>query len=232
MIKVRKSKDRGHAHHGWLDTYYTFSFANYYDPEFTGFRDLLVINEDRIQPAKGFGKHPHQDMEIITYVLEGELEHKDSMGNGSVIRPGDVQRMSAGRGVMHSEFNHSQVNPVHLLQIWITPRQEGLDPSYEEKRFLTEQKRNRMLLIVSANGQDGSVRINQDAQVFASVLDQGKSTTYDFELGRHGWIQVTRGSIKANGVYLEAGDGAAISDERQVEVSAGENSEFLFFDLP
>lgn len=231
MIQVRKSEDRGHANYGWLDTYHTFSFANYHDPAFTGFRNLLVINQDIVQPSQGFGKHPHRDMEIVTYVLEGELEHKDSMGTGSVIRPGDVQRMSAGTGVFHSEFNHSQEKPVHLLQIWITPNKEGMKPSYEEKRFSDEQKKNRLKLVVSPNGEDCSVSIHQDAKIFASLLDAGQQVSYDLTAQRYGWVQVTKGSVEVNGVLLSAGDGAAIANEKAVQFEAKESSEFLFFDL-
>jgi hypothetical protein len=232
MIQVRKSEDRGHAKHGWLDSHHTFSFANYYDPNFTGFRDLLVINEDRVQPGQGFGKHPHRDMEIISYVLEGELAHKDSMGSGSVIRPGDVQRMSAGRGVIHSEFNHSQEKPVHFLQIWITPSKDGISPSYEEKKFSAEEKKNRLRLIVSPAGEEGSLSINQDARLYSSLLDEGKSVSYDYKPGRHGWVQVARGAIELNGTLLKEGDGAAISDVKSLQIKAGKFSEFLLFDLP
>jgi len=231
MIQVRKSEDRGHANYGWLDTYHTFSFANYHDPAFTGFRNLLVINQDIVQPSQGFGKHPHRDMEIITYVLEGELEHKDSMGTGSVIRPGDVQRMSAGTGVIHSEFNHSQEKPVHLLQIWITPNKAGIKPSYEEKRFSNEQKTNRLKLVASPNADDGSVLIHQDAKIYASLLDAGQEVSYDLTNKRYGWVQVTKGSIEVNGTVLSAGDGAAIGDEKTLKFLAKETSEFLFFDL-
>lgn len=232
MIQVRKSDERGHAQHGWLESYHTFSFANYYDPQFSGFRDLLVINEDYVQPGQGFGKHPHRDMEIITYVLDGELEHKDSMGTGSVIHAGDVQRMSAGTGVMHSEFNHSHENLVHLLQIWITPKEEGIKPGYEEKKFSAEDKKNRLKLIVSPSGEDGSLRIHQDAKLYASVLDAGKEVVHNLDENRYGWIQVVRGSVDVNGTSLKAGDGAAIRDEKTLRFLAQEPSEFLLFDLP
>lgn len=232
MIQVRKSEERGHARHGWLDSHHTFSFANYYDPRFTGFRDLLVINEDRVQPGQGFGKHGHENMEIISYVLEGELAHKDSMGSGSVIRPGDVQRMSAGTGVRHCEFNHSEEKPVHFLQIWITPREEGLKPGYEEKRFTPEEKKNRLRLIVSPSGEEGSLTINQDAKLYASLLDEGKEVNYDLSSGRYGWVQVTQGSVELNGTLLKAGDGAAISDEKGLKLVAKNPAEFLLFDLP
>ncbi|MES2504214.1 MAG: pirin family protein [Myxococcota bacterium] len=231
MIQLRKSNDRGHAKHGWLDTYYTFSFANYHDPKFVGFRDLLVINEDRIQPGQGFGKHPHENMEIITYILEGELEHKDSMGTGSVIRPGDIQRMSAGTGVIHSEFNHSQTQMVHLLQIWITPQQKGIKPGYEEKRFSTDEKKNRLKLVASPTGEDGSVTIHQDVKLYVTLLESSQKVEHLFALGRHGWIQVARGGVKLNEQILEAGDGAAISGEPQIELIADKASEVLLFDL-
>lgn len=231
MIQVRKSGDRGHARHGWLDSYHTFSFANYYDPRFTGYRDLLVINEDRVEPGQGFGKHGHQDMEIISYVLEGDLAHKDSTGSGSVLGPGDVQRMSAGKGVRHSEFNHSKEKPVHFLQIWITPREEGIKPSYEERSFTTEQKRNRLKLIASPTGEDGSLTLHQDARLFATILEEGKDVGHELGRNRYGWIQVARGSITVNGVALEAGDGAAISDEAPLRLRASRESEALLFDL-
>jgi redox-sensitive bicupin YhaK (pirin superfamily) len=232
MIKVRKSKDRGHANHGWLDAHHTFSFSDYYDPEYTGFRDLLVINEDRVQPGKGFGTHGHQDMEIVTYVLEGELAHKDSMGNGSVLKYGDVQRMSAGTGVRHSEFNGSKENPVHLLQIWITPKVEGIKPGYEEKRVSTEDKKNRLRLIVSPDGKDDSMMIHQDASIYAAILEDGKNVSLELGRGRYGWVQVARGSVELNGLALDEGDGAAVSDETKLVLKAKKGSEFLVFDLP
>ncbi len=232
MITVRKSKERGYAMRDWLESYHTFSFADYYDPNFVGFRDLVVINEDRVQPGTGFGKHPHRDMEIITYVLEGELAHKDSMGSGSVIRPGDVQRMSAGRGVFHSEFNHSNEKRVHLLQIWINPKEEGIPPSYEEKKFSPEEKKNRLRLVVSPSGADGSVRIHQDAMLYSSLLDKNAEIQYDFAQGRYGWVQMARGVVEVNGILLEAGDGAAISDQKSLKFVGKEPSEFLLFDLP
>jgi redox-sensitive bicupin YhaK (pirin superfamily) len=232
MIQVRKSKDRGHAQHGWLDSYHTFSFSDYYDPAFTGFRDLLVINEDRIEPAEGFGKHGHKNMEIITYVLEGELEHKDSTGTGSVIRHGDVQRMSAGTGIQHSEFNHSKENKCHLLQIWITPKNNGIKPSYEEKKFAPVENKNRLRLIVSPTGEDGSLSMHQDAKLFSTILEEGKEVGYEFKEKRHGWIQVARGSVVLNGTALHAGDGAAISNETHLKLVAQKPSEVLLFDLP
>jgi redox-sensitive bicupin YhaK (pirin superfamily) len=232
MIQVRRSEDRGHAKHGWLDSHHTFSFANYYDPNFTGFRDLLVINEDRVQPGEGFGKHPHDNMEIISYVLEGELAHKDSTGTGSVIRPGDVQRMSAGSGVTHSEFNHSKDKLVHFLQIWITPKKEGIKPSYEEKKFSTEEKRNRLKLIVSPTGEEGSLSINQDAKLYSTLLEEGKEVSHEFASGRYGWVQVARGTVELNGMLLKEGDGAAISGESRLKLTAKQPAEVLLFDLP
>ena len=232
MITIRRSKDRGHAQHGWLESYHTFSFANYHDPIHVGFRDLLVINEDRVQPAQGFGKHGHQDMEIISYVLEGELAHQDSLGTGSVIRPGDVQRMSAGQGVRHSEFNHSKEKLVHFLQIWIKPKKNGIKPSYEEKKFTSEEKKNHLKLIVSPGAEDGSLTINQDAKIFSSNLDPGKEVRYAFKSGRYGWVQVLRGSLELNGELLNEGDGASISDTSEIRTLAKEPSEFLLFDLP
>jgi quercetin 2,3-dioxygenase len=232
MIQIRKSNDRGHAQHGWLESFHTFSFAGYHDPRFNGFRDLLVINEDRVQPGEGFGKHGHKDMEIISYVVEGALEHKDSLGTGSVIRPGDVQRMSAGTGVQHSEFNHSKGQLVHFLQIWIIPERRGIQPTYEEKRFPIEEKKNRLRLIVTPDGEQGSLRINQNARVYATILDSGKEVSLELSAGRHGWIQMVRGSVEVNGQKLQAGDGAAISGESQLKMAARDESEFLFFDLP
>ncbi|MBC7692219.1 MAG: pirin family protein [Methylotenera sp.] len=231
MINIRRSNDRGHAQHGWLESYHTFSFANYHDPKFNGFRDLLVINDDRVQPGQGFGKHGHRDMEIITYMVEGELEHKDSMGTGSVIRPGDIQRMSAGKGVQHSEFNHSKDKPLHLLQIWITPAKEGDQPSYEEKKFTAEEKKNRLKLIVSPTGEDGSVTIHQNAKLYSGLLDEGKEVDHQLAPGRHAWVQVIKGALDLNGESLMAGDGAAISETGALNFVARENTEVLLFDL-
>lgn len=232
MITIRRSEERGHADHGWLDSYHTFSFAGYHDPRFTGYRDLLVINEDRVQPGQGFGKHPHENMEIITYVLEGELAHKDSMGTGSVLRAGDVQRMSAGTGVRHSEFNHSKERPVHLLQIWITPQKQGIKPSYEERRFTAEEKKNRLKLIASPNGEDGSVMINQDARLYSGIIEEGREVTYALAPERYSWVQVARGSVELNGNPLHQGDGAAIAKESRLRFVAVEAAEVLVFDLP
>lgn len=231
MITIRKATDRGHADHGWLNTYHTFSFAGYYDQKHMGFRDLRVINEDRVQPSEGFGTHPHRDMEIISYVLEGALEHKDSMGNGSIIRPGEVQRMSAGTGITHSEYNHSNDELVHFLQIWIQPNQEGVKPSYEQKIFPDEEKRKNLRLIASQDGRDGSVTINQDVNLFASLLEPGEEILYTLPAGRHAWVQVTRGSVVINSILLEQGDGAAVSDEDEIKISGRNASEVLLFDL-
>jgi redox-sensitive bicupin YhaK (pirin superfamily) len=231
VIALRKSQDRGHANHGWLDSYHTFSFAGYYDPEEMGFGTLRVINEDRVAPGMGFGTHPHRDMEIISYVLEGELAHKDSMGTGSVIRPGDVQKMSAGTGVSHSEFNPSAEKPVHFLQIWIEPNQRGVKPSYEQQTFSVEQKRARLRLIASPDGADGSVRIHQDARVYASVLEGDDAVTYALPAGRSAYVHVARGSVQLNGTALTAGDGAKINAEKEIRLSNGDGAEVLLFDM-
>ena len=231
MIALRKSQDRGHANHGWLDSYHTFSFAGYYDPEEMGFGTLRVINEDRVAAGMGFGTHPHRDMEIISYVLEGELAHKDSMGTGSVIRPGDVQKMSAGTGVSHSEFNPSAEKPVHFLQIWIEPNQRGVKPSYEQQTFSVEQKRARLRLIASPDGADGSVRIHQDARVYASVLEGDDAVTYALPAGRSAYVHVARGSVQLNGTALTAGDGAKINAEKEIRLSNGDGAEVLLFDM-
>lgn len=231
MLRIRKATERGHADHGWLNTYHTFSFADYYDPKQMGFRDLRVINEDRVQPKKGFPTHPHRDMEIITYVLEGALEHKDSMGNGSVIRPGEVQRMSAGTGITHSEFNHSGSELVHFLQIWILPEKKGVTPSYEQTFFPDEEKRKNLRLIASQDGRNGSVTINQDVNLYAALLEQGEEIAHAVPAGRHAWLQVARGSVAMNGHHLEAGDGVAISDENRLLITGWEKAEVLLFDL-
>jgi quercetin 2,3-dioxygenase len=231
MIALRKGQDRGHANHGWLDSYHTFSFADYYDPREMGWGTLRVINEDRVRPGRGFGAHPHRDMEIISYVLEGALEHKDSMGTGSVIRPGDVQRMSAGTGVVHSEFNPSPKDPVHFLQIWIEPSARGIAPSYEQKNFPPEQKRGRLRLIASPDGSEGSVKIHQDARVHAVALDDGDAVTYALAQGRKVYVHVARGAVQLNGAALTAGDGAKISDEKELSLSEGKGAEVLLFDL-
>jgi redox-sensitive bicupin YhaK (pirin superfamily) len=231
MMVIRPGAARGHFDHGWLDTYHTFSFASYHDPQHMGFRSLRVINEDSVKPGEGFGTHAHRDMEILTWVLEGALEHKDSMGNGSIIRPGDIQRMSAGTGVTHSEFNPSRDEPVHLLQIWLLPRQRGLSPGYEEKGFPPETRRGGLRLIAARDGRAGAVTIHQDADLWTALLEPGESVRHILEAGRHAWLHVAAGSVAANGMALRAGDGAAISDEKVVEVTARDRSEILLFDL-
>ncbi|HUL07634.1 MAG TPA: pirin family protein [Candidatus Acidoferrum sp.] len=233
MITVRPAEQRGIANFGWLDSRHSFSFGHYYDPKHMGFGPLRVINEDRVRPGAGFDTHGHRDMEIISYVLEGALEHKDSIGTGSVIRPGDVQRMSAGSGIRHSEYNPSESEPVHFLQIWLLPDEEGLTPSYEQKTFADGEKRGRLRLVASRDGRDGSVRIHQDADLYASLLDKDGAVTHRLAAGRCGWIQVVRGAVEVNGKSLRAGDGAAASDLPTLEVKAtADGSEFLLFDLP
>src|SRR2546422_700996 len=232
MIRIRRSAERGHADHGWLDTYHTFSFAEYHDPRHMGFRHLRVLNEDRVQPGRGFPTHAHQDMEIITYVLEGALEHKDSLGNGSIIRPGDVQRMSAGTGVTHSEYNPSRTEPVHLLQIWILPERTGLPPSYEQRTFSEAERRGLLRLIASRNGRDGSVTIHQDADVYATLLEPRTEVVHRLRPGRHAWVQVARGAVGLDDQRLEAGDGATVSEESALRIAAAAPSEVLVFDLP
>jgi quercetin 2,3-dioxygenase len=229
MITVRKSDERGHFDHGWLDTYHTFSFADYHDPNFMGFRSLRVINEDRVKPNVGFGRHGHRDMEIVTLVMSGQLAHQDSMGNGSVIRRGDVQRMTAGTGVLHGEMNPSSDEPVHLFQIWILPERHGLTPGYEQKTVSDEQRRNQLKLVASRDGRDGSVTIHQDATLYSALLDDA-TVTHTFGDGRYGWLQVASGDIEVNGQKLTAGDGAAISNEREVTITA-RGAEILLFDL-
>ena len=231
MIKVRKSNERGGANHGWLQSQHTFSFADYYDPGFMGFRDLRVINEDHIAPAQGFPTHGHRDMEIITYVINGELSHRDSMGNGETIRPHEVQRMTAGTGVLHSEYS-SPTDKTHLLQIWILPEKQNLQPGYEQKYFAPEEKQGKLRLVASRGGDDGSVTINQDVSLYASVFSKGDSDEHELGEGRHAWIQVISGSLDVNGTTLEKGDGAAISEERLLQLKAtADNTEFLLFDL-
>ncbi len=231
MIKIRKADDRGHFDFGWLDTYHTFSFGDYYDPSHMAFRSLRVINEDVVAPGRGFPTHGHRDMEIVTYIISGALAHRDSMGSGSIIRRGDAQRMSAGTGVRHSESNPSKDEQVHLLQIWILPEREGLQPEYEEKKFSDEEKLNRLRLIVSPDGDEGAVRIHQDARIYASVLDDAKSVNHELETGRHAWLQVAGGVVDINGIGLRHGDGAAVSQEDQLSIVAREPSEVLLFDL-
>ena len=233
MITIRPSEERGHANHGWLNTYYTFSFSDYYDPKHMGFRDLRVINEDWISGGKGFGKHPHRDMEILTYVIEGELTHHDSMGRGATLKQSDVQRMSAGTGLVHSEVNQSK-EPVHLLQIWLLPEAEGLKPSYEDRTFSAEEKRDQLRLIASHDGREGSTTINQDASIYASLLDSGKTLELPLQTGRHAWVQLIRGELDVNGTKLTKGDGAAISGESKLRLNSASGNgqaEFLLFDL-
>jgi redox-sensitive bicupin YhaK (pirin superfamily) len=234
MIAIRRSRERGHADHGWLNTYHTFSFGDYYDPAHMGFRALRVINEDRVQPGRGFGTHGHRDMEIVSYVLDGALQHKDSMGTGSIIRPGDVQRMSAGTGVLHSEFNASHEDLVHFLQIWIIPDRAGYPPGYEQKAFSADDKRGRLRLIASPDGRDGSVTLHQDAKLYAGILDAGSSAPLSIPAGRHAWIQVARGAVAIDGETLSAGDGGAIDTPGTVTITGGGSSgesEVLVFDL-
>jgi redox-sensitive bicupin YhaK (pirin superfamily) len=232
MIAVRHSAERGSAHLGWLESRHTFSFGDYYDAEHMGFGPLRVINEDRVKPGAGFGTHGHRDMEIISYVLEGALEHKDSIGTGSVMRPGDVQRMSAGTGIRHSEFNHSKDEPVHFLQIWLLPEKEGLPPSYEQKAFSNADKRGQLRLIASRDGRNGSVTVHQDAEIFAAVLNKGETVSYALPNGRNAWVQVARGAVKLNGKNLAAGDGSGVKEVATLEISGvSEESEILLFDL-
>ena len=231
MITIRRSEERGGGDFGWLNTHYTFSFDQYHDPRFMGFRSLRVINEDWVGPGQGFPMHPHRDMEIITYVLEGAVEHKDSMGNGSIIRPGDGQRMSAGTGVRHSEANPSQKDPVHLLQIWIQPERRGMEPSYEQKSFSAEEKQGRLRQIAGPDGKDGSVTIHQDARLYVSLLAPDQQVTHQLAPGRYAWVQVAKGAVELNGKPLKQGDGAAVSDEPRLTIKALEDSEVLLFDL-
>jgi redox-sensitive bicupin YhaK (pirin superfamily) len=231
MITIRKAEDRGHANHGWLNSYHTFSFANYYDPKHMGFRALRVINEDRVSPGAGFGTHGHSDMEIITYVLEGSLEHKDSIGTGSVIQPGEVQRMSAGKGIRHSEFNHSKTESVHFLQIWLLPDTKDLPPSYEQRNFSPAKNPGKLHLVAARNGREGAVTVHQDVDLYAAVLELGDRISHTLQPQRHGWIQVARGAITLNGLPLDKGDGAAISQETDVVIEATTDAEILLFDL-
>lgn len=231
MLTVRRAEDRGHADHGWLSSHHTFSFADFYDPRFMGFGPLRVINDDTVAAGGGFPTHGHRDMEIISYVLEGALEHKDSLGTGSVIRPGDVQRMSAGTGVRHSEFNASDTSPVHFLQIWLLPRREGLPAGYEQKHFVASAKQGRLCLVASPDGAEGSVRIQQDARMFATLLAAGQSVSHAVKGGRKGWLHVARGAAAVNGLTLKAGDGVAISGEESLTISSPSSGEVLLFDL-
>jgi redox-sensitive bicupin YhaK (pirin superfamily) len=231
MITIRRAADRGHFNHGWLDTYHTFSFGAYRDRNHMGFRSLRVMNEDFVAPGQGFGTHPHSDMEIVTYVLEGALEHRDSMGNGEVLRPGEFQRMSAGTGITHSEFNPSDVEPVHLYQIWLLPDRKGIEPSYEQKRFAESERHNELRLVASPDAADGSLLIHQDERVYLSSLDDGRELRYPLSKGRHAWLQVLRGNASLNGELLGTGDGAAVSDETSLTILARGDAEIMLFDL-
>lgn len=231
MITIRKANERGHANHGWLESYHTFSFANYYDPNFLGFRSLRVINEDRVQPDAGFPTHGHRDMEILTYVLEGELEHKDNMGNGSIIYPGEVQKMSAGTGILHSEFNPSQTYPVHLFQIWIIPDKSGVKPNYEQRYFDMEKNQGNLTLIAAKNGEGDCISVEQDVKLYASRLGVGNVLNYELKRDRHAWLQVVKGAVTLNDKQLNPSDAAAVSEESSLEIRATEDAEILLFDL-
>ncbi len=231
MIRIRRAAERGHSQFSWLDSWHTFSFGGYVDPAQLGFRSLRVINEDRVAPGQGFGTHGHRDMEIVTVVLAGELRHRDSLGNGSVIRPGDVQRMSAGTGITHSEFNASASEPVHFLQIWLQPEQAGLAPGYEQRAFPESEQRGKLRLVASRDGREGSVRLHQDASVYSARLEAGATVRHALAPGRHGWVQVARGNVALGGDTLVAGDGAALSDLRELALAAREPSELFVFDL-
>ena len=231
MITIRKANERGHVNHGWLDTYFTFSFAEYHDPKHVRFGTLRVINDDTIAPGGGFGTHPHNDMEIITYVLEGALEHKDSMGATGVIHAGEIQKMTAGSGITHSEYNHSKTDPIHLLQIWIFPSEKGLEPSYEEKSFSDENKRGRLCPIVSPDRREGSLEIHQDAVVYASILGKDETVEHVIEPGRRVWIHVARGQVRLNDIDMDGGDGAAVTGEPRIVLTGKNHGEILVFDL-
>ncbi|HVM93846.1 MAG TPA: pirin family protein [Terriglobales bacterium] len=231
MLTIRRSNDRGGGNYGWLDTKHTFSFSDYWDEKWMGFRSLRVINEDWVAPASGFPTHPHRDMEIITYVLSGQLEHKDSLGTGSVILPGDGQRMTAGRGIRHSEYNPSATEKVHLLQIWLMPDKQGHEPGYEQKSFPEAEKRGKLRLIASRGGAEGSVKINQDAKLFVTLLSPGEEVKHALGAKRHAWLQVAKGEVELNGRTLQQGDGAAVSDEKQLTIKGTKDAEVLLFDL-
>ncbi len=232
MLAMRKADDRGHVNHGWLDSYHTFSFGGYHDPEHMGLSNLRVINDDTVAPGGGFAKHGHNDMEIISYVLDGALEHRDSMGNGSVIRPGDVQRMSAGTGVTHSEYNHSAAEPVHFLQIWLQPNALGVDPSYDQKHFPVEDRRDRWVPLVSPDGRDGSIATHQDALMFGTLLAPGETLDYRFNPDRQGYLHVARGQLRVGNVTLQPGDGIRVQKQELLELVGIEDAEVLLFDLP
>jgi redox-sensitive bicupin YhaK (pirin superfamily) len=231
MLAIRPANERGHANFGWLDSRHTFSFGQYFDPAFMGFGPLRVINEDRVKPGQGFGTHGHSDMEIISYVLDGALEHKDSLGTGSIIRPGDVQRMTAGTGVRHSEFNASATDPVHFLQIWILPEKDGLEPSYEQRAFSEDEKDGQLRLVGSRDGRDGSVTIHQDVDLYASLLGAGDAVSYELADGRYGWVQVARGSVRLDDRELTAGDGVALTGARRLKLEGIDDAEILLFDM-
>ena len=232
MITLRKAVDRFHTDIGWLNSWHTFSFGDHFDPKHEGFSALRVINDDTVAPGQGFGAHPHRDMEILSYVLEGALQHRDSSGGGGVIRPGEVQRMSAGSGVTHSEFNGSRDEPVHFLQIWLLPGKRGVPPGYEQKKFEFADRRGKLRLLASPGGKDGSISINQDALVYGALVDGGEKVSYELQPKRNAWVHVAQGSVELNGNRLEAGDGAAISDERVLQLTRGQQAEVLLFDLP
>lgn len=231
MIHIRKAGDRGHADHGWLNTFHTFSFSTYQDPDHMRFRSLRVMNEDWVAPGQGFGTHPHHDMEIVTYVLEGALEHRDSMGNGEVLRPGEFQRMSAGTGITHSEFNPSATEATHLYQIWLFPEKKGIVPSYEQKQFPADGRHNRLQLVASRTAADGSLLIQQDARIFLSTIDAGVTVSSDHSVERHAWLQVLRGTVQLNDHPLQTGDGVAVSGETKLKIQATTNAEIMLFDL-
>jgi len=231
MIRIRKAEDRGHADHGWLDTRHSFSFATYHDREHMRFRALRVMNEDVIAPGAGFGTHPHHDMEIVTYVLSGALEHRDSMGNGEVLNAGEFQRMSAGTGITHSEFNPSESEPTHLYQIWLLPERKGIEPSYEQKRFPGQEQLNQLRQVASPDAANGSLAIHQDARIFLASIDVDREITHELKPDRHAWLQVLRGKVSVDGNELQAGDGAAVSDERAVTITGLNNAEIMLFDL-
>jgi hypothetical protein len=232
MLAMRKADDRGHANHGWLNSYHTFSFGGYYDPQHMGVSNLRVINDDTVAPGGGFAEHGHNDMEIISYVLDGALEHKDSMGNGSVIRPGDVQRMSAGTGVRHSEYNHSSEEPVHFLQIWLEPNKHGVEPAYDQKHFPLEDRRGRWVLLLSPDGRQGSMATHQDALIYSTVLETGATQEYRFDSARQGYLHVARGKLRVGNVTLSQGDGLRIQKQEVLELEGVEDAEVILFDLP
>lgn len=231
MIAIRKASERGHADHGWLNTYHTFSFSSYHDPAHMGFRSLRVMNEDRVAAGKGFGTHPHNNMEIVSYVLEGALQHKDSLGNGEVLRPGEFQRITAGTGIAHSEFNPSKDQPTHFYQIWLLPQRNGLTPSYEQKRFDDSELHNTLRLVASPAGEKGSLTIHQDARIYLSKLDGETPLEFEIAPGRHAWLQVLRGAVTLNGLAMQTSDGAAVSNESKLTISAASNAEVMLFDL-